>query len=114
MRTVQGQVYLEREQAVIELVERFAPGGRVVEVGCGAGRVAAQLGRLGHEVEAFDVSAGMVERTRLLIDELGAGGNARAEVGDLFSLPANLEPADVVVGVGLLPGSMTSTPPWHS
>ena len=31
---VQGQVYLAREQAVIELVERFAPGGRVIEIGC--------------------------------------------------------------------------------
>jgi SAM-dependent methyltransferase len=100
---VQGQVYLEREQAVIELVERFAPGGRVIEIGCGAGRVAAQLGRLGHEVDAYDVSPAMVAQTRLLIDELGAADHARAELGDLFSLPADLAPADVVVGVGLLP-----------
>lgn len=57
------------EEAVLE---RFAGdlGGRVLEVGCGAGRVTAHMARLSPDVHAFDVSPDMVAAARAACPEV--------------------------------------------
>lgn len=42
----------------------FAPGSRLIDLGCGTGLDAVRLARLGHEVTATDWSPLMVQRTR--------------------------------------------------
>lgn len=42
----------------------FAPGSRLIDLGCGTGLDAVRMARLGHWVTASDWSAGMVRRTR--------------------------------------------------
>jgi SAM-dependent methyltransferase len=49
-----------------ELVRAAAPdgGGRVVEVGCGPGRITAHLAGLGLDAFGIDLSSGMIEQAR--------------------------------------------------
>jgi ubiquinone/menaquinone biosynthesis C-methylase UbiE len=42
----------------------FAPGSRLIDLGCGTGLDAVRMARLGHRVTATDWSPQMVERTR--------------------------------------------------
>jgi SAM-dependent methyltransferase len=42
----------------------FAPGSRLMDLGCGTGLDAVRMARVGHRVTATDWSQGMVERTR--------------------------------------------------
>jgi len=45
------------------------PGGRVLEVGCGPGWLALELGRRGQIVEAYDVSPGAIAVARQMLAE---------------------------------------------
>jgi SAM-dependent methyltransferase len=42
----------------------FAPGSRLIDLGCGTGLDAARMAKLGHDVTATDWSPHMVQRTR--------------------------------------------------
>src|SRR5690242_14519504 len=61
-----------------------APGARIVELGCGAGCVAAELAALGYEVTGVDGHAALVDvaRTRAPTAEFHCR-DLRAGVGDL-------------------------------
>ena len=43
-----------------DLVSRLAPGGRVLDAGCGTGRVAIELARRGHDVVGLDLDPAML------------------------------------------------------
>jgi 2-polyprenyl-3-methyl-5-hydroxy-6-metoxy-1,4-benzoquinol methylase len=47
-----------------DAVARLAPGGRVLDAGCGTGRVARELARRGHDVVGVDSDASMLEVAR--------------------------------------------------
>lgn len=49
----------------------FAPGGRILELGCGTGEDALHLARRGLEVVAIDRSAAMVEAARRKLERAG-------------------------------------------
>src|ERR1043166_9308264 len=57
-------------QADVPLYQRLAEaeGGRVLEVGCGTGRVLVPLARAGCRVTGIDVSAHMLAHTRAKLD----------------------------------------------
>ncbi len=49
----------------LEIVERHVrPGGRLLDVGCGAGREAIGFARAGFRVVAIDLAPGMIEAAR--------------------------------------------------
>jgi SAM-dependent methyltransferase len=59
------EVYLRlRAMGEPELVHRLAPGGRVLDLGAGTGRIADPLVALGHDVLAVDDSAEMLAAVR--------------------------------------------------
>ena len=75
--------------ADLELWREFARGeaGPVLDVGAGAGRVALDLARHGHEVTALDRDAGLLRE--LVARAADAGVEVRTEVADAagFTLP---------------------------
>ena len=72
----------------------LAPGSRVLDAGCGTGRVAARLASLGHTVTGADVDESMVAEARRRWPGL------EWLVADLAALPASAAPYDLVVMAG--------------
>ncbi len=80
--------------AEIVLLARYhrAFSGRVLEAGCGAGRILGYLVALGGEVHGVDTSDGMLDYCRHAYPE------AHLALGDLRNLPATVEgPFDAIV-----------------
>jgi SAM-dependent methyltransferase len=65
------------------------PGGRLLEVGSGPGRLAVRLGREapGITVTGVDISDAMVERAARRAARAGLSERVRFEVGDVAALP---------------------------
>jgi SAM-dependent methyltransferase len=75
-------------------------GARVLEVGCGPGRLSIRLARRhGLEVTGLDLDPAMIERARANADRLGTGGEPGPSfvVGDAASLPFPDGSFDLVV-----------------
>jgi SAM-dependent methyltransferase len=70
-------------------------GGPVLEIGCGTGRVALDLGRHGHHVLGVDVEPVFVDALRERAAERGV--EASAEVGDVRELDVTGEFALIIV-----------------
>jgi len=78
------------------------PGSPVLEVGCGAGRLAAALGHRGLSVCAVDLSPKMIEQTSERIKKEGLTRLVTARLGDVNSLNAERESFDLVVALGVI------------
>lgn len=72
-------------------------GGRVLEVGCGPGRLSHRLARLGLDVTGLDLDPVMIERARTNADRSSDGRAASFVVGDVASLPFPDASVDLVV-----------------
>jgi SAM-dependent methyltransferase len=72
---------LQRRAVTRRLDAAFAPGDRVLELGCGTGEDAIHLAARGVRVVATDAAAGMVEAARRKVGEAGLAG--RVEVRQL-------------------------------
>lgn len=75
------------------LVAELAPGRRVLDAGCGTGRVAIELHRLGFDVEGVDLDPVMLDAARAKAPDLSWH---HADLADLGPGP----PVDVVVLAG--------------
>jgi SAM-dependent methyltransferase len=76
---------LEPAEALTLARYREALTGRVLDVGCGAGRVLGYLVMLGADAHGVDISADMVEHCRRMFP------TADVRLGDLSDLPAAVE-----------------------
>jgi SAM-dependent methyltransferase len=72
-------------ETIILLRYRQALSGRVLDVGCGAGRLLSYLLELGGEVQGIDISSAMVAYCRSLYPAV------RTEIGDLRNLRAAVD-----------------------
>ncbi len=99
-----ASAYAERFDAVADrddahgeadlVLDLVGPGARVLDAGCGTGRVAARLASRGLTVRGVDVDASMVEEARRRWPDLDW------VVSDLAALEAPSAPYDVVVMAG--------------
>jgi ubiquinone/menaquinone biosynthesis C-methylase UbiE len=102
---LQGLIYRERMYTALRWIDDLdlPRGARVLELGCGAGLLSAELARRGYRVTAADSSQEMVrlasERARTLHDE-AAMTVVRA---DVQALPFGSDEFELVVALGLLP-----------
>lgn len=78
------------EPAVWSLLDRLPPG-RALDAACGTGRHTAHLLRRGHQVAAFDLTRGMLERVR------HRGIDPALTEGDLRAIPFASRAFDSVV-----------------
>jgi ubiquinone/menaquinone biosynthesis C-methylase UbiE len=103
-RSLLARVFQHRQALALQWVDRLGlePGSPVLEVGCGAGHMAAALANRGFRVKAIDSVQSMVEMTeqRLLND--GLRRTASAKVGDVNSLHFEDQRFQLVVAVGVL------------
>lgn len=83
-------------------VDALAPrGGRILDAGCGPGRVAGELARQGHTVLGVDVDPVLVQEAVRVHADLPSASWAVGDVSDP-GLPAfaDIEPFDVIVCAG--------------
>ena len=79
---ISDSVEAELDRSILtDIATLFSQGGRVGDLGCGPGRVAAFLAAKGVEVIGIDLSLGMLEIGH------GAHPDLRFAVGDLAALP---------------------------
>lgn len=104
-RNLQGLIYRQRQAVVLDDLDAagLKPGTRVLEIGCGAGHLTAQLAERGLHVEAIDSSPAMVESTARRVRERGFQGHASVGAADVHALPFELSHFDLVVAVGVIP-----------
>jgi ubiquinone/menaquinone biosynthesis C-methylase UbiE len=91
-----------REQKALRLMRQLAPGGQVLDCGCGTGHFACALAGLGYQVAGIDLSATMVEQSRAY----AAGQTLQAAptfaVGDCEKLDAADHSLDAVTSLGVI------------
>jgi ubiquinone/menaquinone biosynthesis C-methylase UbiE len=103
--TVYGAIHRERHRRALEWIDELglAEGSRVVEVGCGAGLLAADLVRRAFVTDCIDSSDAMVALTRDRLAKLGGARRATVSEGDVHSLRFGDGSRDLVVALGVLP-----------
>jgi len=77
-------------------------GGRVLELGCGTGRIAVPLGRAGVPLVGIDRSAPMLQRARQRVRRSKLQSRVRLVRGDIRRLPFRLKFATVIAPYGIL------------
>ena len=102
---LEALVYQQRMLTVLDWIDALSlpSGGRVLEVGCGAGHTAVELARRGFAVECADSSREMVTLTSQRIAEAGLSETMTASVADVHALPHPTGSFALVVAVGVLP-----------
>lgn len=103
--TLDGVIYRDRMAVTIAWVdeEPATSPSTALDVGSGAGLMAAALARRGYVVDAVDTSSAMVEQTNALSTSEGLGESVSARVADIHDLPFADGRFDLLVALGVLP-----------
>jgi ubiquinone/menaquinone biosynthesis C-methylase UbiE len=75
---------------------------RVADVACGVGRMAVRLAQAGAAVEAVDIAAGMLERTRAAAEAAGVADSVSLNMGIATALPLASQSCDAAICAGLM------------
>src|SRR5919201_6350444 len=73
------------EQIVAAVLDLLPPRARVLDVGCGYGRVALPLVRAGYDVEGIDLSPNLIDAARAAAEAEHLA--VRFSVGSMTALP---------------------------
>jgi len=95
--TLSSQHLISRQRSALKLVEAaMPPSSRILEVGCGAGVMAAKLIKRGYAVWGIDLAEPMIRQARQLCESEPFG------VGDIEHIPFPDNTFDVVVSLGVI------------
>ena len=103
--TVQSDIRSARIRLAVAWILELEtePGTRVLDVGCGVGDLAFELGGRGLTVDAVDLRPEMVDLVGRRASALGLEHKVSVQVADATSLPFAAASYDVVAALGLLP-----------
>ena len=98
-------VYQARHAAALAWFEdmRLPAGAPVLEIGCGAGFLTAELAARGYRVDAIDASEAMVASARARLAAVGLGAAATVRAEDVHALSAPDASYTTVVALGVVP-----------
>lgn len=82
--------------------DRFRPGHRLLDFGCGWGSNTILFARIGYEVDAFDISEGNLEVGRRLAQDHGVADRVRFHQMPAERLDFPDDSFDVVAGIDIL------------
>jgi ubiquinone/menaquinone biosynthesis C-methylase UbiE len=82
--------------------ERFKPGSRLLDFGCGCGDNSSIFAHIGYQVEGFDISEGNLDVARQLVEKEGLTNQVHFSVQAAESLNYPDAQFDVVAGVDIL------------
>jgi SAM-dependent methyltransferase len=88
-----------------------AHGGPILELGCGTGRIAIPLARMGFAVWAVDVAEAMLDQLRAKLD--AESPETRARVRIIHQNAADLDVPDLAASLVLLPFNLLMMQPDH-
>jgi len=95
--TLSSQHLISRQRLALKMVEAaMPPSSRILEVGCGAGVMAAKLIKRGYAVWGIDLAEPMIRHARQLCESDPFG------VGDIEHIPFPDNTFDVVVSLGVI------------
>jgi ubiquinone/menaquinone biosynthesis C-methylase UbiE len=102
---LEGVIYRRRLGTALDWVDKLglSPGAAVLDVGCGAGLLAAELAARGLRVTGTDTSIAMLETARDHAADRGLEGHVELVLEDAQSLSFSADRFDLVVALGLLP-----------
>src|SRR5437867_5828638 len=100
-----GVIHQERRKLALQWLDelQLPRGSRVLDVGCGTGVLAADLGRRGYLVDGIDASQAMIEVGSQVLADAGVADHVHMRVGDAHNLPFPTDAYDFVISLGLLP-----------
>ncbi|MGA3031085.1 MAG: methyltransferase domain-containing protein [Candidatus Limnocylindrales bacterium] len=91
-----GRTRTEWDEIVLhDLAELLPPASRILDIGCGYGRLALPLAIAGHSLSGLDLSPAMIEAARE--NAAAAGLSIPFEVGSMTDLPYEEASFDVVL-----------------
>ena len=98
-------IYQTRQAAVLAWIAelRLPPSSQILEIGCGAGVLTAELARLGYSIEAVDAAPAMVDLTIQNAIRNGVSGRVKASLADVHVLPFVDIGFDLVIAIGVIP-----------
>jgi ubiquinone/menaquinone biosynthesis C-methylase UbiE len=104
-RRVRGLSYQRRRDVALRWIEPLGLSAcaRILDVGCGAGVVAADLAAAGYCVDAIDTAPTMLDMTRRHACCAGVAARVNVRLGDAHALVFPDATFDVVTAIGLLP-----------
>lgn len=99
-----GSIYRRRQDVALAWVDALAlpKGSKVLEVGCGAGQTAVELGRRGHQVWALDGSEAMLRLAQENARAAEVTDRVVLMIGDTHRLALDSASFDLVIALGVL------------
>jgi len=94
---------LIRHRYILDMLAEIEQPGRVLDIGCGSGKLVVDLARRGHQVWGIDLSPEMARKTQALSAEtLAAQPHPQLCVGSMDALPFATGYFDIVIAAGVI------------